>query len=230
MTGHGEIVEDKAGIGASRVQQLRIIEALIFTSAEPVSAEQLLAQLPEGTDLAGLLSDLQRLYAQRGVNLVAVAGKWTFRTAPDLAPLLRGEVIERRKLSRAAMETLGIIAYHQPVTRAEIEEIRGVSLSKGTLDTLMEIGWIKMRGRRRTPGRPVTYGTTEAFLLHFGLESLGDLPGAAELRAAGLLDGNLPADFSVPVPGENNRDLEEDPLEDDFEPPLEIDLPDGDEA
>jgi segregation and condensation protein B len=230
MTGYGEIVEDKAGIGASRVQQLRIIEALIFTSAEPVSAEQLLAQLPEGTDLAGLLSDLQRLYAQRGVNLVAVAGKWTFRTAPDLAPLLRGEVIERRKLSRAAMETLGIIAYHQPVTRAEIEEIRGVSLSKGTLDTLMEIGWIKMRGRRRTPGRPVTYGTTEAFLLHFGLESLGDLPGAAELRAAGLLDGNLPADFSVPVPGENNRDLEEDPLEDDFEPPLEIDLPDGDEA
>lgn len=230
MTGHGEIVEDKAGIGASRVQQLRIIEALIFTSAEPVSAEQLLAQLPEGTDLAGLLSDLQRLYAQRGVNLVAVAGKWTFRTAPDLAPLLRGEVIERRKLSRAAMETLGIIAYHQPVTRAEIEEIRGVSLSKGTLDTLMEIGWIKMRGRRRTPGRPVTYGTTEAFLLHFGLESLGDLPGDAELRAAGLLDGNLPADFSVPVPGENNRDLEEDPLEDDFEPPLEIDLPDGDEA
>ncbi|MDJ0929627.1 SMC-Scp complex subunit ScpB [Breoghania sp.] len=194
--------------------ELRILEALLFASAEPLGEAELAARLPEGRDISALISELQQAYAGRGVNLVHVAGKWAFRTADDLAFLLRREATEHKKLSRAALETLAIIAYHQPVTRAEIEEVRGVSTSKGTLDVLLEAGWIRMRGRRRTPGRPVTYGTTEAFLDHFGLAEVRDLPGLEELRGAGLLDSAVPIDFMVPAP-DDNEDLkdDEDPLE-----------------
>jgi segregation and condensation protein B len=197
-----------------RRQNLRMAEALLFASAEPQSAEALAARLPEGADVAGLLRDLKEMYAERGVNLVQVAGKWSFRTAGDLSFLLSEEAVEQRRLSRAALETLSIIAYHQPVTRAEIEEIRGVSTSTGTLDVLLECGWIRMRGRRRTPGRPITYGTTEAFLSHFGLDSVTDLPGVEELKAAGLLDSRVPANFGVPEPqaGEELA-VDEDPLD-----------------
>jgi segregation and condensation protein B len=157
---------------------------------------------------------LQNEYAARGVNLVRVAGKWTLRTASDLAWLLTREALVSRKLSRAAIETLSIVAYHQPVTRAEIEEIRGVTTSKGTLDVLLETGWVRLRGRRKAPGRPVTYGTTEAFLSHFGLEALADLPGLDELKGAGLIEGSLPADFGVPVPSDDPALREdEEPLE-----------------
>ncbi len=147
-----------------------------------------------------LLAELQQTYEGRGVNLVCVAGKWQFRTASDLAFLLRKEQPEQRRLSRAAIETLAIIAYHQPVTRAEIEDIRGVMLSKGTFDVLMEVGWVKIRGRKRTPGRPVTFGTTEAFLVQFGLESVNHLPGVDELKAAGFLEAIPPSGFDVPSP------------------------------
>jgi segregation and condensation protein B len=169
-------------------QYLRMIEAMLFASSEPLSEAQLAERVPEEIAVAPLIDRLQNFYAGRGVNLVQVAGKWMFRTAPDLAFLLRREVQEARRLSRAAVETLAIIAYHQPVTRAEIESIRGVSLSKGTLDVLMEEDWVRMMGRRRSPGRPVTYGTTAEFLVHFGLASLQDLPGIEELKAAGLLE------------------------------------------
>jgi segregation and condensation protein B len=203
-----------------RRQGLRMVEALIFASAEPVSAEDLAARLPEGSDVAGILRELQQSYAGRGVNLVQVAGKWSFRTAGDLSFLLAREAVEQKKLSRAALETLAIIAYHQPVTRAEIEEIRGVATSRGTIDLLLETGWIRMRGRRRSPGRPVTYGTTEAFLVHFGLDSVGDLPGLEELKGAGLLDSRVPTDFSVPEPHASDELTEdEDPLEDEAELP-----------
>jgi len=149
------------------------------------------------------------------VNLVQVAGKWSMRTAGDLSFLLSRDAVEQKRLSRAALETLAIISYHQPVTRAEIEEIRGVATSKGTLDLLLETGWIRMRGRRRTPGRPVTYGTTEAFLVHFGLDQIADLPGLDELKGAGLLDARVPAGFSIPEPyaGEELT-ADEDPLDD----------------
>jgi segregation and condensation protein B len=201
-----------------RRQGLRMVEALIFASAEPVSAEDLAARLPEGSDIAGILRELQQSYAGRGVNLVQVAGKWSFRTAGDLSFLLAREAIEQKKLSRAALETLSIIAYHKTVTRAEIEEIRGVATSRGTIDLLLETGWIRMRGRRRTPGRPVTYGTTEAFLVHFGLDSVTDLPGLEELKGAGLLDSRVPTDFSVPEPHASDELTEdEDPLEDEAE-------------
>ncbi len=169
-------------------QQLRLLEALLFASAEPLEPTQLARHLPEQADLDGLLEELGRLYANRGVNLVRFGERWAFRTAADLAPMMRIERKAERKLSRAALETLAIVAYHQPVTRGEIEEIRGVALSKGTLDTLLEAGWVKPKGRRRTPGRPVTWGTTDSFLDHFGLENLDALPGVAELKAAGLLD------------------------------------------
>ncbi|MEZ5843756.1 MAG: SMC-Scp complex subunit ScpB [Hyphomicrobiaceae bacterium] len=178
----------------------RIAEAILFAASEPVGAERLAAELPEGSDLATVMAELERDYAGRGVALVRVAGKWAFRTARDLGWLLEKHASEERRLSKAAQETLAIISYHQPVTRAEIEEIRGVATSKGTLDVLMETGWVRPRGRRRAPGKPVTYGTTEAFLEHFGLESIRDLPGLAELKGAGLLDSNLPPDFRVPVP------------------------------
>ena len=158
-------------------RNLRIVEALLFASSEPLAAEAIAVYLDEGADAEALLTELAARYAGRGVNLVRRGDKWAFRTAEDLGFLLRREETESRSLSRAALETLAIIAYHQPTTRAEVEEVRGVATGRGTLDLLMEAGWVRMRGRRRTPGRPVTYGTTDAFLDHFGLESLADLPG-----------------------------------------------------
>jgi segregation and condensation protein B len=201
-----------------RRHSLRMIEAILFAAAEPISIADLAARLPDRTDVAGLLRELQERYADRGVNLVQVAGKWSLRTAGDLSFLLSREAVEQRRLSRAALETLAIIAYHQPVTRADIEEIRGVLTSRGTLDVLLETGWIKMRGRRRTPGRPVTYGTTEAFLSHFGLDGIADLPGVDELKGAGLLDSRVPADFAIPEPTASD-DLapDEDPLENELD-------------
>lgn len=169
-------------------QHLRMLEAILFAAAEPLGISELAVRMPESVDIEGLLQHLQSAYASRGVNLVRIAGKWAFRTAEDLAFVLQHEATERRKLSRAAIETLSIIAYHQPSTRADIEEIRGVSTSKGTIDVLLETGWIGLKGRRKSPGRPVTYGTTEAFLVHFGLESVSDLPGLEELKQTGLLD------------------------------------------
>jgi segregation and condensation protein B len=169
-------------------QHLRLVEALLFAAGEPLSEDVLARHLGDAGDPAGLLRDLARLYEERGINLVRLAGGWTFRTAPDLAPFLRIERPVARKLSRAGIETLAVIAYHQPVTRAEIEEIRGVALAKGTLDTLVETGWVRPKGRRTSPGRPLIWVTTEAFLVHFGLGSLTDLPRLEELRAAGLLD------------------------------------------
>src|ERR1700724_2800768 len=157
-------------------EALRIAEALVFAAAEPLDEATIAARLPEGVDVAAIMAELQGVYAGRGVNLVRVARRWTFRTAVDLSWLLSREDREQRKLSRAAIETLAIIAYHQPVTRADIEDIRGVAVSKGALDVLMETGWVRMRGRRRSPGRPITYGTTQDFLIHFGLDSVGDLP------------------------------------------------------
>ncbi len=168
--------------------ELRLLEAVIFASAEPLTEKALAARLPRGTDLRGLLDTLRDQYRTRGVHLVRAGKTWAFRTAPDLAGRLAIETEVLRKPSRAAVETLAIIAYHQPVTRAEIEEIRGVSLSKGTLDMLLEAGWIAPKGRRETPGRPVTWGTTDGFLDHFGLDRITDLPGIEELKAAGLLD------------------------------------------
>jgi segregation and condensation protein B len=169
---------------------LRLIEALLFASPEPLTEAQLASRLPEGMALAPLLDALQRFYRFRGINLTRVAEAWTFRTAADLAGHLALETVQSRKLTRAQIETLAIIAYHQPVTRAEIEEIRGVGLHKGTLDLLMEAGWVQPKGRRETPGRPITWVTTEGFLVHFGLDSLRDLPNRDELRLAGLLDAS----------------------------------------
>lgn len=185
---------------ADRREKLRILEALLFAAPQPLDQEFLARHLPAGDDIAALIDELKGFYAGRGVNLVRVAGKWAFRTAEDLSCLLERHATEERKLSKAALETMAIIAYHQPVTRAEIEDIRGVSTSAGTIDILLESGWIKPRGRRRAPGRPLTYGTTQGFLEHFGLDAIRDLPGLAELRGAGLLDGNLPPDFKVPEP------------------------------
>jgi len=171
-----------------RAQHLRLIEALVFAVAEPIGEEALSQHLDNGADVSSLLHELAEIYAGRGVNLVRLAGGWAFRTAPDLAAKLRIERPVARKLSRAAVETLAVIAYHQPVTRAEIEQIRGVALGKGTIDTLMEAGWVRPRGRRVGPGRPLIWVTTPGFLVHFGLESLSELPALDELRAAGLLD------------------------------------------
>ncbi len=212
---------------ADRNQHLRIVEAVLFASAEPIDIAHIKSFLPEGAEVQRLLADLQANYTNRGINLVEVAGKWLFRTADDLGHILRRETVEQRKLSKAGLETLAIIAYHQPVTRAEIEDIRGVAISKGTLDILLDIGWVKMRGRRKTPGRPVTYGTTEAFLNHFGLNEVGDLPGLQELRGAGLLEANLPPGFDIPVPRSGDElSADEDPLDGtEIEQPLEMHLP-----
>ncbi|MBX9774735.1 MAG: SMC-Scp complex subunit ScpB [Xanthobacteraceae bacterium] len=197
-----------------RPEELRLLEAMLFASDEPLDEKDLAARLPEGTNLAGALEQLREDYASRGVNLVRVDGKWSFRTATDLSWLLSKETTERRKLSRAAIETLAIIAYHQPVTRSEIEELRGVSTSAGSVDVLLETGWIRPRGRRKTPGRPVTYGTTSEFLSHFGLDQVADLPGLEELKGAGMFDGRLPPGFSVPMPSDDAVLREdEDPLE-----------------
>jgi segregation and condensation protein B len=186
----------------ANLEHLRMVEALLFAASEPLDQKALSTSLPEGADVPGLLKALQETYEKRGVNLCCVAGKYQFRTASDLAFLLRKEQPEQKRLSKAAIETLAIIAYHQPVTRAEIEDIRGVAMSKGTIDILMEIGWIKIRGRKRTPGRPVTYGTTEAFLVQFGLESVAHLPGLDELKAAGFLEAMPPSGFDVPNPSD----------------------------
>lgn len=207
----------------SFAEALRIAEAILFASAEPVGEDELAGRLPEGADIAAVLARLEGIYAARGVNLVRVAGKWAFRTAPDLAFMLAREVAEPKKLSRAALEMLAIIAYHQPVTRAEIEEIRGVATSRGTLDTLLETAWIRLRGRRRSPGRPVTYGTTPDFLSHFGLDAIADLPGLEELRGAGFLDGRIPATWAMPLPSDDPALTDdEEPLGDDPFAPMEI--------
>ena len=184
-------------------EHLRMVEALLFAAGEPLDQKALSTSLPEGADVPGLIATLQAIYEKRGVNLCCVSGKYQFRTAADLAFLLRKEQPEQKRLSKAAIETLAIIAYHQPVTRAEIEDIRGVVMSKGTIDTLMEVGWVKIRGRKRTPGRPVTYGTSEAFLVQFGLESVGHLPGLDELKAAGFLEAIPPSGFDVPNPSDS---------------------------
>ena len=196
----------------------RRVEALLFAAAGPLTSADLAARLPEGADVEAAVAALAARYRGRGVELQAVAGGWRFATAPDVAWLLVEERAETRRLSRAAYEVLAVIAYHQPVTRAEIEDVRGVQLSRGTLDALLEIGWVRMRGRRRAPGRPTTYGTTDGFLLHFGLQSLADLPGAGEMRAAGLLSLDLPPGFAVPDPSRAAGD-DEDPLESDAEAP-----------
>ncbi len=183
--------------------QLRLAEALLFAAGEPLSEEALERRLGNDTDIAELLRQLAEIYAERGVNLVRLAGGWTFRTAPDLASHLRIWRPVARKLSRAAVETLAIVAYHQPVTRAEIEEIRGVALGKGTLDSLMEAGWVRPKGRRMTPGRPLIWVTTKGFLTHFGLDTLADLPAIDELRAAGLLDLTPPVLSEEALRGES---------------------------
>lgn len=206
--------DEPDNIAQTRAEELRLLEAMLFASAEPLDEKLLAARLPQGIDVHAALVRLQEEYAARGVNLVRIGGKWTFRTANDLSWLLSKETVETRKLSRAAIETLAIIAYHQPVTRAEIEELRGVSTSKGSVDVLLETGWIRPRGRRKSPGRPLSYGTSEAFLSHFGLDAVGDLPGLEELKGAGMLDGRLPPGFSVPIPSDDPALREdEDPLE-----------------
>ena len=212
--------DEPDNIAQTRAEELRLLEAMLFASAEPLDEKSLAARLPQGIDVHAALVRLQEEYAARGVNLVRIGGKWTFRTANDLSWLLSKETVETRKLSRAAIETLAIIAYHQPVTRAEIEELRGVSTSKGSVDVLLETGWIRPRGRRKSPGRPLSYGTSEAFLSHFGLDAVGDLPGLEELKGAGMLDGRLPPGFSVPIPSDDPALREdEDPLE-----PSDLDL------
>ena len=200
-----------------RAEHLRLLEALLFAAAAPLDEASIATRLPEAADVGGLIAELAAHYEPRGVNVVRVAGGWTLRTAPDLAPKLKLEQTVMRKLSRAAIETLAIVAYHQPVTRGEIEEIRGVVVSSGTLDVLMEAGWIMPKGRRETPGRPVTWVTTEAFLTHFGLGDRRDLPGIEELKAAGLI-GPRP-DISLaetvipnempPMPDEDEQDHED---------------------
>jgi segregation and condensation protein B len=196
----------------------RIAEALVFASAQPVSEGFIADRVARGVDVRSVMQSLRADYATRGVNLIQVDGAWAFRTAADLSFVIRRDDNEVRKLSRAALEVLAIIAYHQPVTRAEIEDIRGVQTSKGTLDVLMESGWVRFRGRRRTPGRPVTLGTTRDFLDHFGLEELRDLPGLEELKGAGLLSGRIPANFNIPSP------LMSDELTEDEDPITQLDL------
>lgn len=207
---------------ADRGEKLRVLEALLFAASEPLDEAYLAEHVPDGEDITALIEELQAFYTGRGINLVRTAGKWTFRTADDLSFVLQRHAVEQRRLSRAALETLSIIAYHQPVTRAEIEEIRGVATSKGTIDVLLETGWIKLRGRRRVPGRPITYGTTQDFLEHFGFDAVDDLPGLDELKGAGLLEGNLPAGFSIPHPDDSEELAEdEEPLEDELESDLD---------
>lgn len=211
VNGGGESEADREEAFAAAI---RMAEALLFAAAEPLDEATLRKRMPKSARVPAVLAALEDQYRSRGVNLKKVAGRWTFVTAPDLQHLLEEHRQVQRKLSRAAIETLAIIAYHQPCTRAEIEEIRGVSISKGTLDVLMETEWIKVRGRRRVPGRPVTYGVTDEFLVHFGLESADALPGLEELRASGLLEA-LPASGGIPMPGEALDTAGEDPLDED---------------
>ncbi|MBW9089996.1 SMC-Scp complex subunit ScpB [Rhizobium wenxiniae] len=210
--------DDGQALKFSDLEAERMAEALIFASAQPVPESFLADRLPRGTNVPALLARLAENYAGRGVNLVRTADSWAFRTAPDLSFVIRKDENEVRKLSRAALEVLAIIAYHQPVTRAEIEDIRGVQTSKGTLDVLMEAGWVRFRGRRRSPGRPVTLGTTIDFLDHFGIEELRDLPGLEELKGAGLLSGRIPPGFHIPMPGADTD------LSDDEDPITQLDL------
>ncbi|MGB0631691.1 MAG: SMC-Scp complex subunit ScpB [Alphaproteobacteria bacterium] len=226
-----DMAAETAGEGVEYVeaditQEVRIVEALLFAATEPVSTDFLAERLPEGTDIGAVLQDIQSLYEGRGVNLTRVAGKWSLRTAEDLSPHLRIERKVSRKPSRAAVESLAIVAYHQPVTRSEVEEIRGVSVSKGSFDVLLEAGWIKPVGRRRTPGRPTTWGTTPAFLEEFGLESLADLPGLDELKASGLLD-TRPAGTIIGDTGEIYEDAVAEGAPEEEEPEA---LTDGDDA
>ena len=184
---------------------VRAVEAVLFAAAEPLSPDDIAAQVGEGVQVKAALAELSGLYAGRGINLVERGGRWHFQTAPDLAHILRREREESRRLSRAAVETLAIIAYHEPVSRAEIEAIRGVQISKGTLDVLMEAGWVRPAGRREVPGRPLTYATTQGFLSHFGLESRRDLPGIDDLKAAGLLDPIEAAMEQLELESEDDR-------------------------
>ena len=209
----------KALSTTDRREKLRVLEALLFAASEPLDEARLAGHLTEGDDVAALLAELQAFYVDRGIRLVRVSGKWAFRTAEDLSYLLERHAKEERRLSKAALETLAIIAYHQPVTRAEVEEIRGVTTSGGTLDILLETGWIRPRGRRRAPGKPITYGTTDQFLNHFGLDTIKDLPGLAELKGAGLLDSTLPPGFTMPEPTDVAALMKD-------ELPLEADEPD----
>ena len=220
-----------------QLTNVRIVEALLFAASEPLDEATLAESLPKGTDVGAVVTELKEQYAGRGITVVKTAGKWAFRTADDLSWLLEKHAYEERRLSKAALETLAIIAYYQPVTRAEIEEIRGVSTSAGTLDILLESAWVRPRGRRRAPGKPITYGTTDAFLAHFGLDSVKDLPGLADLKAQGLLDSTLPPGFSVPSPTDvaalmpdelplDSADEEDEAI---VQAEMELDLPDEDE-
>lgn len=206
-----EVEADTKSHGALPEEHLRVLEAILFASAEPVGERDLAARLPEGAEVSVLLRELAGRYASRGVTLVQVAKGWAFRTASDLAHLMTREVVEQRRMSRAALEMLAIIAYHQPVTRAEIEDIRGVGTSRGTLDLLMELGWVRITGRRQVPGRPVLFGTTSAFLEHFSLDRISDLPGVDELSAAGLLDKKSPrVDVGLEDPAADSEAEEDD--------------------
>ncbi|MFY0690915.1 MAG: SMC-Scp complex subunit ScpB [Paracoccaceae bacterium] len=193
-------------------EQERMVEAILFASADPVSVAELVARMPHGSDPAEALAHLRKRYEGRGVHVVRVGDAWAIRTAGDLGFLMKKETVETRKLSRAAIETLAIVAYHQPVTRAEIEEIRGVSVSRGTVDQLIELEWIRFGRRRMTPGRPITFVVTPQFLDHFGLENARDLPGLKELRAAGLLDNRPPMSGGLEL-SEDGEDEDEDMLE-----------------
>lgn len=193
-------------------EQERMVEAMLFATADPLTIAEMASRMPHGCDAAEAVAHLRRRYEGRGVNVVRVGDAWAVRTAPDLGFLMSRETVETRKLSRAAIETLAIVAYHQPVTRAEIEEIRGVSVSRGTVDQLIELEWIRFGRRRMTPGRPVTYVVTQGFLDHFGLESARDLPGLSELRAAGLLESR-PLPGGAPLAGEGDVDAEEETAE-----------------
>ena len=222
--------EELARSEAALCEAERIVEALLFAASEPLDESELSRRIAENVSLDDVLARLRDHYAGRGINLTRVGKKWFFRTAADLSWILARERVEEKKLSRAALETLAIIAYHQPTTRAEIEEIRGVAISKGTLDVLLETGWIRLRGRRKAPGRPITYGTTDAFLMQFGLEQIGDLPGLEELKGAGLFYGRLPRGFGIPQPSDDEALREdEDPLEDDPPALLELEFPEAPE-
>jgi segregation and condensation protein B len=176
-------------------EQIRLVEALLFSSAEPLDKNFIANRLPEGVNVDALISEIDKIYKNRGIELKKVGNKWMFKTSPELSFLMQREAKAQKKLSKAGIETLSIIAYHQPVTRAEIEEVRGVSVSPGTIDTLLELNWIKIKGRRKVPGNPITYGTTDEFLVHFDLESIKDLPDMVELKSTGLLDNNLPSEM-----------------------------------
>ena len=183
-------------------ENLRILEALLFAANEPLDAESLKARLPKGANLSKLINLIKAQYESRGVNLVKTGNKWSFKTAIDLSPMMKKEKIVQRKLSKAATETLSIIAYHQPVTRAEVEDIRGVHFSPGTLDVLMELNWVRPIGRKKVPGRPIIYGTTERFLEYINIEQISALPGLEELKAAGLLESRLPPNLDIKEPKE----------------------------